>query len=498
MNSCKETITFLKKRAAIEEEYAKSMTKLAQSVNEYIEKGDGKQGTFIESLRQTSKVHELIANNRLKFSQFVSEVADDLNTAFKDTERSRKQLKEAGEKHEKHLSQSEAALEKARMKYESSSDNWDKAIQMKENGGHINHGGKGMPRSMSSTIGIFQQSKKPEKLIKEEESARYKAAQANEGYKNQLAQTNQVRAEFHNVHLPRILKSLKETNDECDAALQYHLSKYSYLYEQALMSDATTISPLNSTERGLRSIIEQIDNKADLKEFVTGYVAKNTDITLAEIKEDQYGMPVVPSNKVINPTFGTNLAELLDRENSDVPSFLRNCFGLVEEFCSDAIGVYRASPPGSVLQKVKTAIDKDPSYNLRSEDVLADPSCVTGLIKIFFRELPDPLFTKIMYREFMSAARMDDERMRLLTIHDLVNKLPDPNYATLRLLMNHLDRVGQRQHRNKITVHGLSIIFGPILLSAPDGIDTTNDLYYQCKVVEIILTNFRIIFDTDE
>ena len=41
------------------------------------------------------------------------------------------------------------------------------------------------------------------------------------------------------------IKSLKETNDECDNTLQYNLGKYSLAYENALMSDATTISPLN-------------------------------------------------------------------------------------------------------------------------------------------------------------------------------------------------------------------------------------------------------------
>ena len=38
---------------------------------------------------------------------------------------------------------------------------------------------------------------------------------------------------------------MKETNDECDNSLQSNLGKYSFDYENALMSDATTISPLN-------------------------------------------------------------------------------------------------------------------------------------------------------------------------------------------------------------------------------------------------------------
>jgi len=34
----------------------------------------------------------------------------------------------------------------------------------------------------------------------------------------------------------------------------------------------------------------------------------------------------------------------------------------------------------------------------------------------------------------------EDDRKRLVEIHELVNRLPDPNYLTLRYLVAHLDR----------------------------------------------------------
>ena len=37
--------------------------------------------------------------------------------------------------------------------------------------------------------------------------------------------------------------------DECDAALQYNLARYSYLYENTMVSEALVISPV-STEDG--------------------------------------------------------------------------------------------------------------------------------------------------------------------------------------------------------------------------------------------------------
>jgi Rho GTPase-activating protein RGD1 len=59
---------------------------------------------------------------------------------------------------------------------------------------------------------------------------------------------------------------------------------------------------------------------------------------------------------------------------------------------------------------------------------------------MFFRELPDPLFPRQMYRQIIEAAKIEDVRMRLIQIHEHVNTLPDTNYATLRLLTQHLSK----------------------------------------------------------
>jgi hypothetical protein len=63
---------------------------------------------------------------------------------------------------------------------------------------------------------------------------------------------------------------------------------------------------------------------------------------------------------------------------------------------------------------------------------------VTLLLKMFFRELPDPVFPRALYHQFMDAGRMEDPKRRLIAVHELINRLHDANYATLRDLMKHL------------------------------------------------------------
>jgi hypothetical protein len=134
-----------------------------------------------------------------------------------------------------------------------------------------------------------------------------------------------------------------------------------------------------------------------------------------------------------------------------------------------------------------------------------DIASVTTLLKHFLRDLPDPLLTGAQYRDFIQAAKLDDPIQRRDAIHALVNALPDPNYATLRLLAIHLHKIAQHSDRNKMTHNNLAIVFAPTLMGQRGGVNGNGpgsadiaDSGWQAKVVETILDNTFQIFDADE
>ena len=88
-----------------------------------------------------------------------------------------------------------------------------------------------------------------------------------------------------------------------------------------------------------------------------------------------------------------------------------------------------------------------------------DVNSVATLLKQFFRDLPDPLFTTAAYDAFIEAARIDDDSARRDALHQQINDLPDPNYATLRALVLHLHRVMQNESRNRMGNSNLAICF---------------------------------------
>lgn len=76
----------------------------------------------------------------------------------------------------------------------------------------------------------------------------------------------------------------------------------------------------------------------------------------------------------------------------------------------------------------RNAFDEDRIPDLYGdESILQDIHCVSSVLKMYFRELPNPLLTYQLYEKFVAAV-MQDEDIRLLYLRDVVQQLPPPHY----------------------------------------------------------------------
>jgi hypothetical protein len=126
-----------------------------------------------------------------------------------------------------------------------------------------------------------------------------------------------------------------------------------------------------------------------------------------------------------------------------------------------------------------------------------DVNSVATLLKQFFRDLPDPLFTNASYNDLIEAAKVDDDIIRRDSLHAIINGLPDPNYATLRALTLHLHRVIERASVNRMGASNLAVVFGPTLMGMGGPGGNFGDSAWQCRVIQTVLDNCYQIFDDD-
>ncbi|KAK2058506.1 RhoGAP-domain-containing protein [Colletotrichum caudatum] len=210
--------------------------------------------------------------------------------------------------------------------------------------------------------------------------------------------------------------------------------------------------------------------------------------------------PPGPASNAASPVFGLSLTRLYERDGLPVPMVVYQCIQAVDLYGLGVEGIYRQSGSLTHINKLKTMFDTDSSNPLldfrNPENFYHDVNSVTGLLKQFLRDLPNPLLTTEHHSELIEAAKIEDDIVRRDSLHAIINSLPDPNYATLRSLTLHLHRIMDNSNINRMNSHNLSVIFGPTVMGT-DPSTSIADAGWQIKVVDTILQNTYEIFDDE-
>ncbi|KAG7217269.1 hypothetical protein INR49_027813 [Caranx melampygus] len=172
-------------------------------------------------------------------------------------------------------------------------------------------------------------------------------------------------------------------------------------------------------------------------------------------------------------------------------NFVKKCIELVETRGLTTLGLYRTGGVNSKVQRLMTSVFAATAPSDMQLDADAwDNKTITSGLKNYFRCLAEPVLTYRLHKEFIKAAKYDDQKYRVRAIHALVHKLPEKNKAMLDLLTNHLLKVSSHSDQNLMTVSNLGMIFGPTLMrSQEETVAAMMNIKFQNIVVEIIIEN---------
>ncbi|XP_021168351.2 rho GTPase-activating protein 15 isoform X5 [Fundulus heteroclitus] len=207
--------------------------------------------------------------------------------------------------------------------------------------------------------------------------------------------------------------------------------------------------------------------------------------TLQSVKEKGY---------IRDNVFGCYLDVLCHRENSTIPKFVEKCIKTVERRGLDVDGIYRVSGNLAVIQRLRHKADHEEHLDLE-DGQWEEIHVITGALKLFFRELPEPLFPFSCFEKFIATIQLPEYSQRVSYTKDLVRSLPLPNYDTMKLLFTHLRRVVEHKDSNRMSVQSVAIVFGPTLLRPQvESANMTVHMVFQSQIVELMLNQFKDIF----
>uniref|UniRef100_A0A3B4WQX0 Rho GTPase activating protein 27, like n=1 Tax=Seriola lalandi dorsalis TaxID=1841481 RepID=A0A3B4WQX0_SERLL len=207
--------------------------------------------------------------------------------------------------------------------------------------------------------------------------------------------------------------------------------------------------------------------------------------TLQSVKEKGY---------IRDNVFGCHLDTLCHRENTTIPRFVEKCVRAVERRGLDVDGIYRVSGNLAVIQRLRHKADHEEHLDLE-DGQWEEIHVITGALKLFLRELPEPLFPFSCFDKFIAAIQVPDYSMRVSYMKDLVRTLPLPNHDTMELLFKHLRRVIEHKDSNRMSVQSVAIVFGPTLLRPQtESANMTIHMVFQSQIVELMLNEFQTVF----
>ncbi|ODV98363.1 hypothetical protein PACTADRAFT_48142, partial [Pachysolen tannophilus NRRL Y-2460] len=158
--------------------------------------------------------------------------------------------------------------------------------------------------------------------------------------------------------------------------------------------------------------------------------------------------------------FGVPIEYVCNREKSLIPNIIEKLLAEIEVRGLEEIGIYRKSASLSVLNILKTEVDKYGDFNMENH-LIFDINNATGCIKAYLRELPDSLIPDELIPQFGKARDMSlDIDQRCALYSETVKKIPFYNYQLLKRLIRHLKIVDDYKEYNKMNASNLATILG--------------------------------------
>jgi len=164
---------------------------------------------------------------------------------------------------------------------------------------------------------------------------------------------------------------------------------------------------------------------------------------------------------MFRPVFSCPLEIHLRVTDREIAFVLEECILFILDTAMDVEGLFRLAGSASKIKKLKAAFD---AGIVDMEDFVNEIHAVTGVLKLYLRELPEPLLTFELYDEWIESSRIKDRDTRLQSLWSLIERLPQQNKANLRYLVCFLSKLAEQSEVNKMSASNIAIVIAPNLL----------------------------------
>ncbi|CAH1112463.1 unnamed protein product [Psylliodes chrysocephalus] len=165
-------------------------------------------------------------------------------------------------------------------------------------------------------------------------------------------------------------------------------------------------------------------------------------------------------DSAVRKVFGTSLKEHLRITNKRIAYPLEICISALTEYGMSEEGLFRVAASTSKVKRLKASIDSGCFSHLIPE--YRDVHILSSLLKLYLRELPEPLLTYHLHKDWLDAGQVPESH-RLEVVRDIIQRLPQENRDNLAYLFQFLSKLAKHPE-NKMTASNIAIVLSPNLL----------------------------------
>jgi len=196
----------------------------------------------------------------------------------------------------------------------------------------------------------------------------------------------------------------------------------------------------------------------------------------------------------MNAVFGAHLRDLV--KGREIPIVVEQCVTYLETH-QKAEGLFRLSGSKVEIEDLKRKF-RTPDERVDLQKI-KDPHSIAVLLKQFFSQLAEPLFTFDLFELFSDYIQKigDHKKIQNVPIDELkgnLSRLPAENYRLLRYLIRFLRELSKSVDTTKMASSNLALVFGPNLLRSKET--TAESLFgmNSSKLIEVLILHFDSIF----
>ncbi|XP_033111190.1 rho GTPase-activating protein 100F-like [Anneissia japonica] len=165
--------------------------------------------------------------------------------------------------------------------------------------------------------------------------------------------------------------------------------------------------------------------------------------------------------------FGVPLDVAVRREGTacKIPRLIYKCTQEIELRGIDILGIYRVCGSAKKKKRLHDEFERSSEAVDLSFDNCPDIHVITGVLKDYLRELPEPLFTNRLCEEFIKVATESENPVPDMDmVHSMINTLSPANKETVCFMLDHLKLVSLHHESNKMDTYNIAVCFGPVLM----------------------------------